>query len=234
MAVCFAKKFENHADRDVMLALCDHANDEGICWPSRAHIAWKMDRHPDTVKQSMKKFRQQGLIETRREANNDLSKSPVIRVLPHKLPDKEPREQDRGASDPPVGGASNPPGGGVSDPPKPSEEPPVTPVGDSQAPPDASAKVMRDPGGYYADLLKLAGKEPTDRERERCFPHLKKLISKHGATRVEMEKVIGKAFEARMGGFEWWPKDIFDRLRQTNVTPLRPVEPTRPKKRVIS
>lgn len=134
IAVCFKKQFENHADRDVMLALCDHANDEGICWPSRAHIAWKMDRHPETVKACLKKFRKQGLIETRREANNDLSKSPVLRVLPHKLPDKKPREG--GGSQTPRGeGAADPPGRGAGDSPKSSLEPSVSSSNEEAAKP---------------------------------------------------------------------------------------------------
>ena len=134
VALCWKKKFDNHADRDVMVALCDHANDDGVCWPSRAHIAWKMDRHPETVKACLKKFRLLGLIETRREANNDLSKSPVVRVLPHKLKDKPLREtggretpRGEGAQDPPGGGVSDPPDRGAVDPPKPSGEPPVEP-----------------------------------------------------------------------------------------------------------
>lgn len=122
MAVCWRKQFDCHADKDVMIALCDHANDDGICWPSRAYIAWKIDRHPDTVKASLKKFRDAGIIEVRREANNDMARSPVIRVLPQDLPDKQPYKHgsdssDRGAADPPVGG--------VTDPPKPSVEPSV-------------------------------------------------------------------------------------------------------------
>lgn len=126
MSLCWEKRFDTHAERDVMMALCDHANDEGICWPSRGLIAWKIDRHPDTVKAAMRDFRDRGIIETRRGANNDLSKSPVIRVLPHKLPDKAPYG-DRGVSDPPGGGASDPPDPGVPHPPKPSGEPPGEP-----------------------------------------------------------------------------------------------------------
>lgn len=101
---------------------------------------------------------------------------------------------------------------------------------------DASADVMRDPGRYFANLLKTVDKEPTDRERERCFVHLKQLVDKQGATREEMEKVVAKGFEAHMTGNEWWPKDLLHKIRNGNVLPFRrePEEPQRPQKRVIS
>jgi hypothetical protein len=87
---------------------------------------------------------------------------------------------------------------------------------------DALADVMVNPGKYFSNLLKTAGKEPTDRERERCFVHMKQLIDKHDATRVEMEKIASSGFQAHMNGYEWWPKDLLRKLRQGNVTPLRP------------
>lgn len=126
MGVVWQKKFASHAERDVMMALADHADDHGICWPAQGYVAWKVERHPDTVKAAMKTFRDQEIIEIVGRAEGGRSRSPVYRIHPEKLPDKEPYE--RGGGRPPVldgevkGGVTDRKGG-MADPPEPSEEP---------------------------------------------------------------------------------------------------------------
>lgn len=147
MGVVWTKKFETHAERDVMLALADHADDHGLCWPSQKYVAWKTDHHPDTVKAIYKKLRDRGIIEVVGRAEGGRGRSPVYKIMPQKLPDKPPYE--RGGGTPPVldgekkGGVRGKKGGatdrkgGVVDPPEPSLEPsqePKPPLGEPDEP----------------------------------------------------------------------------------------------------
>lgn len=49
--------------RDVLLVMADHANDEGLCWPGIPKIAWKVDKDRRTIQRTMRQLEESGLIE---------------------------------------------------------------------------------------------------------------------------------------------------------------------------
>ncbi len=49
-------------DKLILLGFADHANDEGICRPSFARIAWKCGISKETVKRTVRRFRAPGIL----------------------------------------------------------------------------------------------------------------------------------------------------------------------------
>lgn len=49
--------------RDVLLVLADHADDDGICWPSVRRIAWKTDKDPRSVRRILRGLEEQKVIQ---------------------------------------------------------------------------------------------------------------------------------------------------------------------------
>lgn len=50
-------------ERDVLLVMADHANDDGICWPSNALIAWKADyKDVRSVRRIRRSLEAKGLV----------------------------------------------------------------------------------------------------------------------------------------------------------------------------
>ena len=68
----------------VLLAHADHANDEGICYPSIGRIAWKTELDPRTVKRINRGLRERGLLEPLRNQKGGRGLSTVYRVHPEK------------------------------------------------------------------------------------------------------------------------------------------------------
>lgn len=56
------------SEKMILLALADHANDDGVCAPSFSRIAWKCGVSKDTVKRAVKSFLPSGLVSKIREA----------------------------------------------------------------------------------------------------------------------------------------------------------------------
>jgi hypothetical protein len=50
------------SERDVLLVMADHANDDGVCWPSRALICWMTGLSEATVKRALTGLREKNLI----------------------------------------------------------------------------------------------------------------------------------------------------------------------------
>lgn len=48
--------------RDVLLVMADHANDDGICWPSVPLIAWKTDKDVRSVQRILRDLETAGVI----------------------------------------------------------------------------------------------------------------------------------------------------------------------------
>lgn len=70
-------------EKMILLALADHANDQGICAPSFSRIAWKCGISKDTVKRAVKSFRETGLISKLSEAGGP-GRPAVWKVCPSK------------------------------------------------------------------------------------------------------------------------------------------------------
>lgn len=50
------------SEKMVLLCLCDHANDEGVCWPSREGLSKKCSVSIPTVKRAIKSLENKGII----------------------------------------------------------------------------------------------------------------------------------------------------------------------------
>lgn len=90
MALCWRKRFQQRSDREVMLVLCDFANDEGICWPSRGTVAWKTDLSETTLKAAYSRLRECEAIVILKDASDGTV--PILQVRPEVLPNKPPQE----------------------------------------------------------------------------------------------------------------------------------------------
>lgn len=69
MAWAFKQQFNGDATlKLVLLALCDHADDEHRCWPSQERLAAKSECSVDTVQRKLKNLEKLGLVVRRRRA----------------------------------------------------------------------------------------------------------------------------------------------------------------------
>lgn len=59
-------------EKMVLLCLCDHANDDGQCWPSMARIARKCSVTDRTVQRAIKNLRELGILHTEGEPGKTL------------------------------------------------------------------------------------------------------------------------------------------------------------------
>lgn len=96
--------------------------------------------------------------------------------------------------------------------------------------------VMKNPFGYYCDVAKALRVEIVPEDRKETCKHFKDLVRMHEPTEEELKRVVSKMLEARTAGAFWSPQKTLEKVRASgsNVTPLRAVEPVRPRKRVIS
>lgn len=63
------------AEKLVLLAICDSANDEGVCWPSVATVARKCDVSERRVQQIFDSFEQRGVLKRSRRSRSDGSQA---------------------------------------------------------------------------------------------------------------------------------------------------------------
>jgi hypothetical protein len=99
---------------------------------------------------------------------------------------------------------------------------------------DASLDIMNNPFGYYCEVAKALRVKILPEDRNQTSKHFKDLVRLDMPTEEEIKRVVSKMLEARTAGIFWSPQKALEKVRGNNVTPLRPVEPARPKKRVIS
>lgn len=76
--------------RMVLLAICDSAGDNHICWPSLSHIAWKTELSERTVSRAVNELEEMGVLVIKRRHR----KSSIYYVDLSVLPIKKPLEQD--------------------------------------------------------------------------------------------------------------------------------------------
>jgi len=85
------KKLEYRgAKREVLLEFADHANDDGICWPSRGRIMYNTGLSESAVKQQMKELRDAGVLVVVDQHEGGRGKVPIYKVCPEKGPQKAP------------------------------------------------------------------------------------------------------------------------------------------------
>lgn len=78
------------AKRDVLLEFADHANDDGICWPSRARIMYNTGLSESAVKQAIKELKAAEVIVVVDHGKGGRGNCPVVEVHPEKGPQKPP------------------------------------------------------------------------------------------------------------------------------------------------
>src|SRR4029078_5083063 len=67
--------------------LADFANDEGVCWPSQALVAWKAGCTDRTVRNVITDLKERGVI-TEIESGQGRGKSSILQIHLKKLPNK--------------------------------------------------------------------------------------------------------------------------------------------------
>lgn len=78
------------AKRAVLMEYADHANDDGICWPSRSRIMYNTGLSESAVKQHTRELREAGIIEIVAHHEGGRGRIPIYRVHPEKGPQKTP------------------------------------------------------------------------------------------------------------------------------------------------
>ena len=74
-------EMDSHAEKLVLIALADNANDEGECWPSIATLARKCDMTPNGVKNVIKRLAKKELVAVNRRKRNNGSDASNFYVL---------------------------------------------------------------------------------------------------------------------------------------------------------
>lgn len=68
----------------VLLILCDHANDEGVCWPSLDRMAWALGLNERTIRRAVDDLESRGVIKIERH----VGRSNVYHINLDDLPEK--------------------------------------------------------------------------------------------------------------------------------------------------
>jgi len=119
------------AKREVLLEFADHANDDGICWPSRSRIMYNTGLSESAVKQQMKELRDAEVLVVVDQHEGGRGKVPIYRVQPEKGPQKIPFSEWCDARRKGSKGSSDDRQRGHTVAPEPSGEPPSNGVEDS-------------------------------------------------------------------------------------------------------
>lgn len=78
------------AKRAVLLEFADHANDDGICWPSRSRIMYNTGLSESSVKQQMRELREAEILTVVDHHEGGRGRVPIYKVQPEKGPQKIP------------------------------------------------------------------------------------------------------------------------------------------------
>lgn len=61
--------------QQLLLAMADHADDDGVCWPSAERLGWKTGMSRSTVFRQLQKLKTEGLLEVVKEGSRH---NPVV------------------------------------------------------------------------------------------------------------------------------------------------------------
>jgi hypothetical protein len=223
MALVWEHDF-GHAEQSIMLALADHAHDDGTqIRPSVARLAWKTGYEDRQVQRILKKLRDEMKILVCTERGGGRGKPNVYRFDWTKGVKKSPFRPKRVTSEAEKGDTAMTP------------EPSSLEPSYSRRDADASINILKNPFGYYCKVADALEVEILPEDREQTSKHFKDLMRLHSPTKEELRRVVSKMLEARTAGVFWSPQKTLEKVRGNNVTQLRPnQEPPRPRKRVIS
>ena len=93
MAEVWTRRF-NSGQRDVLLVMADHANDNGVCWPSLPLIAWKTDKDRRSVRRIMRGLEEVGIVECIANQTGGRGRARVYRLHLDKADKKSPFVSD--------------------------------------------------------------------------------------------------------------------------------------------
>lgn len=215
MHECWRRKFEQKSDREILMVLCDHANEDGICWPSQGYVEWATDYSRETIKASYRRLRAAGALETVRQSGGR-GQVPILRVNPFALPAKPPRE--RGEPDNPLlaqKGGSSSQEGGKQLPPRTVREPSKEPTFGAENSKEESAKPkptrqQRVMDAIY-DALKAERLRLSRDEYSHNLGRVKEMLEKDEPTDAELEALP----EACAEYFDWYGNlDVVFALRR--------------------
>lgn len=89
LSECWTRQIRPVSKREVLMVLCDHANDEGLnARPSVARIAWKTDLSTRQVQRILRGLVNDKAIRVQRAATQDMATT--YRVVPGVYPEKPP------------------------------------------------------------------------------------------------------------------------------------------------
>jgi hypothetical protein len=88
-----------HNEKLVLLALTDHANDNGFCYPSIARVAWKCDYDRRTIQRIIRRLQGRGIVTIAEPATP--TRTPTYRVCLDDIPVKAPFEGGGNMTPPP-------------------------------------------------------------------------------------------------------------------------------------
>lgn len=233
-----------HAKKYVLLAYADHADDQGYnVYPSLGRIAHKTGYSRDQIRRISRQLVEDDLMVLVASADPTTRRPAEYRLTLENGKELESfQTRGTGGTTPPGGpsppGANDPPPLGAPVPPEPSVEPSLTPTG--QAAPALRWDEAKT-GDKQATLIAYLHKRhverdldpPTSRQKERLSGELRTHINR-GVAKADLYFALDKIVEAKRRG---QTLEFYQALSDTvpnNVTPLRAVEPARPKKRVIS
>ena len=66
----------------VMLALADHADDSGVCWPSMERVARKARMGVRNARYVVRKLENAGYLETERSSGRGTNKYKIFQLIP--------------------------------------------------------------------------------------------------------------------------------------------------------
>lgn len=95
MSRVYEKELDSHLQR-VLIVLCDHANDDGLAWPSIPLIAWKLGVSEKTARRGVIALESLGALTVDREKGKVNRYRVNLEALPDKPPFVPKREIGRG------------------------------------------------------------------------------------------------------------------------------------------
>jgi hypothetical protein len=84
----------------LLLAIADHANEKGVCWPSVARLAWKTGYSRRQIQYKLAELRASGCLTAIQRAQGGRRGSVVYKVNLEVLPVKDPFPRERREASP--------------------------------------------------------------------------------------------------------------------------------------
>lgn len=222
MALVWEHEFD-HAEQSVMLALADHAHDDGTeIRPSVARLAWKTGYEARQVQRILKHLRDDLEILVLVTEGGGRGKPNVYRFDWVKGVKKSPFKPKRVT-------LSKEKGVTATSPEPSSLEPSYSRKGSKDLP-----NPLVNPMGYFSVLANIMEIKTEDSDRKHLPKQFKDLLRLKEPPREEMVQVITHILSERLKGYDVSPQKAWTWLHNRNVYPLHQETKKLPEKRWIS